>query len=64
MTLDEAIENVIDRPRNKNLHYYVCKWNTGYCINTSSYMKRNPHVKFVYSTEKLPDKQATFFYKI
>ncbi len=57
MTLKEAIEEANSRPRNSNLQWYVCEWNDGYCINPSSYMKRFPDVKYVYSTEMLEKKE-------
>lgn len=56
MTLDEAIKEINIRPVNQNLNYFICKWNDGYCINLSSYMKRNPHIEYIYSTENLISK--------
>jgi len=51
MTKSEAIEAADSKPRNENLRYYVCKWNNGYIIHCSSYMKRNPHIKYIYKTK-------------
>lgn len=51
LTKEEAIKLVNSKPKNNWLHYYVCKWNDGYCINDSTYMKRNPNVKYVYVSE-------------
>ena len=51
MTLDEAIKEANNRPTNQNLNYFVCKWNDGYCVNSSAYMKRNSHIEYVHSTE-------------
>lgn len=53
MTLKQAIKEVESRPRNINLQWFISKWNTGYIIHCSSYMKRNSHIKFVYSTGDL-----------
>ncbi len=50
MTLKEAIKECDDRPRNMNLHWFVCEWNDGYIIHSSTYMKRFPDTKYVYST--------------
>lgn len=50
MTLEQAIEIARKKPTNENLHWFVGKWNDGYIIYSSTYMKRNPGVKYVYST--------------
>lgn len=50
MTKKEAIKEANSRPRNAVLQWYVCKWNDGYCINSSSYMKRFPDTPYVYKT--------------
>jgi hypothetical protein len=50
LTLNQAIKEANKKPRNENLQYYVCKWNNGYCINSSSYMKRFPDTVYVYVT--------------
>lgn len=51
MTKEEAIELANSKPRNEKLQYFVIKWNDGYAIVTSSYIERNPQVKYVYKTE-------------
>lgn len=50
MTLKEAIYECNNRSRNINLHWFVSKWNNGYIIHSSSYMRRFPDTKYVYST--------------
>ena len=50
MTLKEAIKEVLKRPRNSNLEFYICKWNDGYIIHSTSYMLRFPDTVYVYST--------------
>ncbi len=52
MTLFQAIKEANKKPKNELLNYYVCKFNNGYCINSSGFMQRHPHLKFVYSTKK------------
>lgn len=53
MTLEEAIKEVDGRSRNINLQWFVCEWNEGFCINSSSHMRRFPDTKYVYSTGDL-----------
>lgn len=53
MTLQEAISQVNKRSCNANLQWFICKWNNGYIIHSTSYMKRFPDTKFVYSTGPL-----------
>lgn len=53
MTLEEAIINAMSRSRNINLQWFVCEWNNGYCINSSSHMRRFPDTTYVYSTGPL-----------
>ena len=50
MTLKQAIKIANSKPRNIGLQYFVCKWNNGYCINSTSYMKRFPSTKYEYAT--------------
>ena len=50
--LDELIMEVNKRPVNIKLHYFICRWNDSYCINTSLYMKKFPDTKYVYTTNK------------
>lgn len=50
MTLKEAIAEANNRSRNINLQWFVCKWNKGYCINSSNHMKRFPNTKYVFCT--------------
>ncbi len=51
MSKREAIKLANSRPRNKDLQWYVIKHGTGYSIASTSYIKRNPNVKWVYKTE-------------
>ncbi len=51
MTLIQAIKEANRKPKNEYLNYYVCKWNNGYCINSSGFMQRHQNVKFVYTTK-------------
>jgi hypothetical protein len=53
VTLEEAIKHANSHSRNINLQWFVCKWNDGYIVHSSSYMRRHPDVKFVYSTGPL-----------
>lgn len=53
MTLCEAIKRAKNYSGNINLQWFVCKWNDGYIIYSSTYMRRFPDTKFVYSTGKL-----------
>lgn len=53
MTLKEAIIEAESRSRNVNLHWFVSKWNEGYIIHSSNYMKRFPNTEYVYSTGQL-----------
>lgn len=53
MNLREAIKEVNGRSRNANLQWFVSKWNEGYIIHSSTYMRRFPDTKFVYSTGEL-----------
>lgn len=53
MTLCQAIKDANKRSRNINLQWFVCKWNDGYIIHSSTYMKRYPDTKFIYSTGPL-----------
>ncbi len=64
MTLDEAIKIVNKRSTNINLNYYICEWNGGYIIHDTAYMKRNPNVKFVYSTGEIKSEQKLKFKKL
>lgn len=50
MTLEEAISHANSLSRNVNLHWFVCKWNEGYIVHSTSYMRRFPDTPFVYST--------------
>lgn len=50
MTLEEAIAEVNTRSRNINLQWVVSKWNDGYIIHSSNFIKRHPEVEYVYST--------------
>lgn len=50
MTFDQAIAEVENRPRNINLQWFISKWNDGYIIHPSSYIKRHPETQYVYST--------------
>lgn len=63
MTRDEAITEVCARPRNINLHWFVCKWNDGYIIHSSTYMRRFPDTKYVFSTGPLNRKWEAIFSK-
>ncbi len=53
MTLKEAIKDADSRSRNMNLHWFVCVWNAGYIIHSSTHMRRFPDTKYVYSTGEL-----------
>jgi hypothetical protein len=53
MTLRESIKEVNSRSRNANLQWFVSVWNDGYIIHSSTYMRRFPDTKFVYSTGEL-----------
>jgi len=53
MTLEEAIKSADSRSRNMNLHWFVCEWNDGYIIHSSSHMIRFPDTKYVWSTGEL-----------
>ena len=33
------------------LVYYVHRWNDGYCVSSGSFIKRHPHIKWVYNTK-------------
>jgi len=50
MTLGEAIEEVHKRSGNINLQWFISKWNDGYIIHHSTYMKRFPDTEYVYTT--------------
>lgn len=50
MNLQEAIKEANNRSRNANLQWIVSKWNDGYIIHSSSFLKRFPNTIFVYST--------------
>ena len=49
MTLQEAITEANSRSRNINLQWFVCEWNDGYCINSTTHIKRF-NTPFVYAT--------------
>lgn len=53
MTLKQAISTVNKRSRNINLHWFICKWNNGYIIHSSTYMRHFPDTEYVYSTGPL-----------
>lgn len=50
MTFEEAIKHVNTRSSNINLQWFIVKWNDGYIIHSTSYMKRFPDTKYVYTT--------------
>lgn len=52
MTIKEAIKEANNRPINSNLNYYVSKWNDGYILHPTSYIKRHPDTLYDYSTLK------------
>ena len=62
MTLEEAIEEANSRSTNFNLNYYVHKWNDGYAIAPTSYVKKFPNIEYVYSTGGDLDKEWIFGY--
>lgn len=51
MTLKQAIKLAKAKPVNENLYYCVGKWNDGYIIHSSTYMKRHPKTEIFYSTK-------------
>ena len=50
MNLNEAILEANSRSRNINLQWFVSKWNDGYIIHSTAYMKRFPDTEYVYTT--------------
>lgn len=50
MTLDEAIKHVNTLSGNVNLQWFICEWNDGYIIHSSSYMRQFPDTKWIYKT--------------
>jgi len=38
---------------NINLQYFVCEWNDGYIVHSSSYMRKHSDVEYVYATGEL-----------
>ena len=52
MSLEEAIEIVSRRPKNENLHWFICKWNDGFIIHSSSHIKRFPNTEYLYTTDE------------
>lgn len=56
MTLQEAVFLVNKRSCNINLQWFICKWNDGYIIHSTTYMKRFPNTNYVYSTGSLNKK--------
>jgi hypothetical protein len=50
LTLEEAISHANSRSRNINLQWFVCPWNDGYIVHSSSHLKRHPDIEYVYCT--------------
>jgi hypothetical protein len=50
MTFQEAVKHVNSRSGNINLQWFVCEWNDGYIIHSSTYMRRYPDTKYEYTT--------------
>lgn len=64
MTLKQAkyfVNNVYSK--NINLQWFICKWNSGYIIHSSSYMRRFPDAKYMYSTGPLEKTWETSYSK-
>ncbi len=55
MTLEEAITWADSHVRNEVLNYYVLKYNTGYCVVSTSYIKRHNITEWIYTTEFKPE---------
>lgn len=55
MTLEEAITWADNHVRNENLNYYVIKFNTEYCVVTTSHITRHNITDWVYTTEGKPE---------
>lgn len=50
MNFKEAVKHANSFSRNINLQYFVCKWNDGYIVHSSSHIRRHPDTKFEYTT--------------